>query len=93
MIRYALAFLLAAVPAFAHEWYAYECCSGTDCKPLTAVQIKETPEGWLLVETGRIVPYDFHRIRQSQDDQYHLCTTGGDPMGKILCLYVPPMGF
>lgn len=93
MIKYALAFLLAAVPAFAHEWYAYECCSGVDCGPLTSAQIKETPAGWLLVDTGRVIPYDYAKVKPSQDDRYHLCTAGGDPMGNILCFYAPPMGF
>jgi hypothetical protein len=86
--------LMASVrPSNAHSIYHYECCHDRDCWPLEDVEIRETPEGWLLVETGEVIPYDWPKVKDSPDGRYHLCTTTGDFTGMKLCLYRPPLGF
>jgi hypothetical protein len=89
----ALILMTSVEPVAAHSWYHHECCNDRDCFPLAHDAVRETPQGYLLVETGRIIPYSFGKFRVSQDDHFHLCTTAGDPMGDILCFYRPPASF
>lgn len=93
MIKYALAFLLAAVPAFAHDWYDYSCCSDKDCRPIPSSAVKATKDGYYVTINGRTMAYSSPKLKVSQDDQFHLCTIGGTDDGLMLCLYAPPQSF
>lgn len=75
-------FLLSgARPASAHSFYHYECCHDRDCWPLEPADISETPEGWLLVETGEVIPYDWPKVKDSPDGRYHLLHHDRRPEG------------
>ena len=93
MIRYALAFLLAAVPAFGHDWYDYSCCDDKDCRPIPSSAVKATKDGYYVTINGRTMSYASPKLKVSQDDQFHLCTIGGTDDGLMLCLYAPPQSF
>jgi len=96
-----LGLCLGAAPSFAHEapsgWsYSTECCSGFDCAPATA-EVRATPQGWLLTDTGEIVSYGSPKLRQSGDGEFHVCRppglqVDGSPL-PLRCLYVPPQGY
>lgn len=92
-ITLALILSLATGTAAAHSFYSYECCHDRDCRPLAVDEVRETPQGWLIVSSGRTIPYDFHRLKNSPDGRYHLCTTSGDADGMILCFYRPLPAF
>jgi len=102
----------STLPAVAHEapsgWrYDIECCSQMDCQPVPASMIRATSEGWRIeippgghkmAPTGFVgtLPYDSHRVRQSQDGLFHPCIAPAigshRPEPVLLCLYVPEMG-
>lgn len=99
-------FALTTCVAMGHEapsgWtYDIECCSSIDCAPVMAEAVTVTPDGWRVVLgvgehfTGRtvdqIVPFDDPRIRISGDEDFHVCLS--IHTGRLLCVYVPPMGF
>lgn len=101
-----VALILLATPALAHDappskmqplgWqYGWECCNLMDCFQAEPGSVEETPGGYLIKETGEVIPYDdTKRIKQSKDEYFHRCTHGGkhdDP--KSICLYVPDRGF
>lgn len=73
--------------------YPWSCCSGQDCRRADG-EVKETPAGYQIAETGEVVPYGDKRIKDSPDGEFHWCRhlTGKDA-GKTICLYVPPRGF
>ena len=85
--------------AFAHDaptgWaYPFACCSHQDCRPAKPEEIRETKAGYLVISTGEVVGYKDTRIRDSPDDQYHLCQQNGDfDKGRVLCLFRPPQSF
>ena len=87
--------LLATAPAArAHDapsgWsYPFSCCSGYDCRPVSAKTISERPEGYVIAGTGEVVGYGDERIRSSPDDEYHWCSVAGMDDGKTICLFVP----
>ena len=55
--------------------------------------ISERPEGYVIGETGEVIGYADHRLKNSPDGQYHLCTIGGSDDGAAICLFVPPQSF
>lgn len=86
--------------AAAHEWYDPACCSVDDCAPVAADVVRATDEGWLVeVLPGQhpyvsrpirlVIPYGSHKVRSSQDDQFHLCVGRSQ---NIFCVYVPMFG-
>ncbi len=86
--------LLAVLAAQAHDapsgWkYPYQCCSGYDCRPVTAKTISTRPEGYVIAGTGEVVGYGDTRIRTSPDDAYHWCSVAGADDGRTICLFVP----
>ena len=101
MIRaIALAAVLSASQAAAHDWYDLECCDAEDCAPVAAHVISATSEGWLVeVEPGEhpfatrriqlVIPYGHRKERQSQDADFHLCLGRS---GNVYCIYVPVFG-
>jgi hypothetical protein len=96
-MRYKLlaAALLLSAPAFAHQapfgWqYDVECCSITNCWQEKGEAIKETPNGYRVVVTGELIPYNDKRIKHSKDQFFHRCTASGFPLiGETICLYIP----
>jgi hypothetical protein len=92
---------LAVALAQAHEatdvngqplgWrYSYSCCSDRDCKPVAVGEVRETPDGYLLLKTGEVVGYQDTRVKESPDGTFHVCQVAGDfEAGRILCIYAP----
>lgn len=78
--------------ASAHEWYAPDCCSGSDCAPVEDGGVKETASGYVL-PNGEAIPFGDPRLRPSHDYQYHWCHAQ-NPIGfqKTYCLYIPGRG-
>lgn len=99
----ALIFIVIIGTAMAHEatngqplgWtYSFACCSNQDCKPVAAGEVRETPEGYLLVKTGEVVGYQDTRVKESPDGTFHVCQVAGDfDAGRILCIYAPGRGY
>jgi hypothetical protein len=102
MAAFAALCLFVAWPAFAHEatntagqptgWaYGWECCSATDCAPLPARDVEQTPTGYrvtvrpgdhpFITEAVGVkvyeIPYDSKKIKTSKDGGYHLCLRPG----------------
>lgn len=99
-MRALIALVLLATPAMAHEWYsqrrdpvfsANTCCGGTDCAPLPAHAMQNTPDGLRVVLTlaeakainpARSEPFDalipFDRIQVSEDGRPHICLMASD---------------
>lgn len=98
----AATWIIVAKPgaAFAHSFYDANCCSDRDCRPLEWEWVKTTPEGYWISEPGALapafVPFGDKRIRPSPaedlEQRFHICTQGGLPNGRVLCLYVPTGG-
>ena len=101
----ALISCLAAAPqARAHDakptaakpqgWsYPYACCSGIDCREVSAKAISERPEGYVIRGTGEVVAYSDTRIKDSPDGEYHWCSVAGANDSRTICLFVPPNSF
>lgn len=74
--------------------YSFACCSNQDCRPVAADEVRETPEGYLLVKTGEVVGYQDARVKESPDGTWHVCQVAGDfDAGRILCIYAPGRGY
>ena len=90
-----LAALCVPERAGAHDWYPVACCDQRDCRPAEPGEMRQTPEGWLHVPTGTLVPHD--RYRDSPDGRIHVCTY---PDGSLrgmrfrsgACLWIPDGG-
>lgn len=97
--RTVLATILMASSAASHEaptgWtYPMRCCSGIDCKMVSAGVVTAEPSGWLVHTTGELIPYNDKRVEQSPDGEFHQCARGANfnPGGHTLCLFVPNHG-
>jgi len=73
--------------------YPLACCSGLDCRPVSASRVGETPDGYVIAGTGEVVGYSDRRIRQSPDGDFHWCSVAGADDGDTICLFVPPKLF
>lgn len=69
----------AAGPALAHSWCPGACCTAMsvnpewgDCRPLEPHEVAQTPEGYVIIATGEIVPAETAR-RDAPDAQIHVC--------------------
>lgn len=99
-MRILIAAALIAAPAAAHEWYPAACCSNRDCFAVPASEVRATAEGWLLVPTGQVIPYDKARVTPDEGGgQFHVCTSGGFWPGSVLgsgmaqmCFWAPGSG-
>jgi len=95
----ALALSLACVPnARAHDapsgWqYPWSCCSGHDCRPVATKAISTAKSGYVIRNTGEVVPYSDTRVQSSPDGEYHWCSVAGAEDGKTICLFVPQQMF
>ncbi|WP_315923348.1 hypothetical protein [Mesorhizobium sp. SP-1A] len=99
------AFFLLAGQASAHDakptpaqplgWhYPFSCCADYDCRAATKGEVLERPEGYVITDTGEVVPMTDKRIKDSPDGQYHWCAhKGGLDAGRTICLFVPPRSF
>lgn len=88
-----------AKPARAHSWYDPECCSTTDCAPAPVGSVLATRNGWVVEippfghpsvgASGWVgtFPYGDTRIKESQDEDFHVCIGVATQAG--FCLYVP----
>lgn len=69
------------------------CCSDRDCRQAGDGEVRETPQGYLLVTTGEVVPYRNYRVKPSPDGLFHVCQQAGNfDTGRVLCLFAPPRG-
>jgi hypothetical protein len=87
---FVMAYLWAALPAHAHSWYDYQCCSDRDCEPIEPDAVNETEAGYEVnyfskqgFQVHGFVPRD--KARHSQDGRFHGCAMPS----RFLCLYVP----
>jgi hypothetical protein len=94
--------MIATVPTFtsAHShqapsgWaYPINCCSNQDCREVSATLIKAGWAGYVIGDTGEVIGYADHRLKDSPDGLYHWCTIGGTQSGATICLFVPPQSF
>ena len=86
-------YLLGMAGAHGHDapigWpYGIECCSVNDCYQLKTT-VTATQTGWLISETGELIPYGDSRLRVSRDEFFHRCAFGGGTDKRAICLYVP----
>ena len=94
----ALALTLSTLaPAGAHDapkgWsYPFACCSGFDCREVSAKLVSERPDGY-QVPSGEVVAYSDRRLKDSPDGEYHWCSVQGKDDGKTICLFVPPPAY
>lgn len=88
--------ILLSQKSMAHDWYDFACCSGQDCVPVNASSVSPTPGGWLIKETGEVIPYGDPRERKSKDSGFHRCKMhsyiNGVKADATRCLYVPDFG-
>jgi hypothetical protein len=102
--KWLLAFLLAATPAAAHDWYPLECCHEMDCAPVDRAEIVPTPTTHdalgaaagppaMMVTTKHgtvLVPANFPR-RESKDHRMHACMMpGAGGQMQLICIFLPP---
>ena len=102
VVGVALAGVLAAFSAsvaLAHDDYDWirrrghlsadgkPCCGKEDCTALAPEQVKQTPDGYSLLEFGLVVPY--RRTLASEDGKFWLCMTS---ITKVRCFFAPPPG-
>lgn len=85
-------------PVAAHDaptgWtYPYSCCSGMDCRPVSAKWLKEEGGNFIIPTTGETIPYTDRRVKNSPDGEFHWCSVAGKDDGRTICLFVPPRGF
>lgn len=73
--------------------YPFSCCSGYDCREVSAMSVREQPDGYVIAGTGEVVGYQDRRIKDSPDGEYHWCSVAGKNDGKTICLFVPPRSY
>lgn len=72
--------------------YPYSCCHDKDCRQVSDLSVKETPEGY-VVASGEVIPYNDKRIKHSPDGYFHWCTVLGKEDSRTICLFVPPRAY
>lgn len=85
-----------AIPTAAQPqgWnYPFSCCSGYDCREVSAKAIGERAEGYIIEGTGEVLAYSDARIKNSPDGAFHWCSVAGASDGRTICLFVPPRSF
>lgn len=94
----ACALFTAATVSYAHKapagWtYPKACCSNQDCREVSHEAITERPEGYVIGETGEVLPYADSRLKNSPDGEFHWCSVAGADFSRTICLFVPPRSF
>ena len=100
----AVVVLTMSAPASAHDakptsakpqgWkYPFSCCSGFDCREVSAKQISEKPDGYVIEGTGEVVAYSDTRLKNSPDGEFHWCSVAGLDDSRTICLFVPPRSY
>lgn len=97
MILAAAALLIAWMieTAQGHDWYPPDCCSGCDCRPVAAEDVRVTAGGWLVVSTGEVIGFHDGKLRPSRDGGFHRCSPAYCKPGaadRTICLFAPGMG-
>ncbi len=84
--------VLYASPACAHSWYDTRCCSGSDCHPVSCLDLKRGAGGSVtFLPTG--VTFFRENVLPSQDAQCHICTSRPQTnTGYGYCAYIPRGG-
>ncbi|TCD15139.1 hypothetical protein [Oricola cellulosilytica] len=95
LLSYAAAAHDAPGTAAHPEGWAYPlaCCSGYDCRPVSAAWIQERGGAFVIPTTGELIPYTDTRIKASPDGQYHWCSKYGRDDTDTICLFVSPRSF
>ncbi|MYZ50364.1 hypothetical protein [Propylenella binzhouense] len=97
LARFFAACALIATPvlapvAQAHDWYPLSCCGGQDCEPVSNRSIQFTSRGWLVKNTGEVIPFSV--AKASPDGQFHRCRMKvSQPDSSTRCLFVPFTGY
>lgn len=94
----AAAVMWTAAAADAHQapagWaYPQYCCSNQDCREVSHDAIRERPDGYVVAQTGEVLPYSDPRLKDSPDGEFHWCSAGGTDAGRTICLFVPPRSY
>lgn len=85
-----LCLMLAALPASAHDWYPWDCCSGFDCAPVDRAELLPSSELLVTSKHGTaLVPATFP-TRDSQDNRMHICMRKAEGGMKPICIFLPP---
>ena len=73
--------------------YPHECCHDRDCHEVSEGEVSARPDGFLIQETGEVIPYTDDRVRNSPDGRYHLCVVMYEIGPYTSCLFTPPQSF
>lgn len=60
--------LLLTATLLAHSWYPSQCCSDRDCAPVPCADLER------MIRSGEV---DQKTVRDSPDEECHLCTNPG----------------
>ncbi len=79
-----------AMPAAAHDhWINHHfawCCGEEDCAPIPAGEVRIQPGGYLIVQTGEVIPES--KALPSADGQYWRCQyLVGSLKGQTRCFF------
>lgn len=81
--------------ASAHDWYPADCCSGCDCRPVAAEDVRVTAGGWLVEATGEVIGFADAKLKPSRGGGFHRCSPAFCKAGagdRTICLFTPGMG-
>lgn len=74
--------------------YPFSCCSTADCREVRSPGVvRESAEGYRIVQTGEVIPFGDKKIKDSPDGEFHWCSVQGKNDSDTICLFVPPRGF
>ncbi|MDX8464196.1 hypothetical protein RFM26_00620 [Mesorhizobium sp. VK23B] len=74
--------------------YPFACCANYDCRTAHTGEVLEKPEGYVIADTGEVVPMTDKRVKDSPDGEFHWCAhQAGLDAGKTICLFVPPRSY
>ena len=88
LAAYLLGCSMVALPAAAHSWYPFDCCTVDDCSPIRSMYPREIDGEYVYVgDKGEAILTLNTSIRDSKDHRMHVCIREG----KLLCLFLPPV--
>lgn len=65
------------------------CCGPNDCSPMPDDSVAETKDGYLLKDTGEVIPYN-KAIPKSPDGRFWRCRMYSEGAIKARCFIIPP---